>query len=44
MQGYISKLEEQPGAVGQDSTKKTQETGTNEAKLYHDETLQEDKR
>ena len=28
MQGYISKLEEQPGVVGQDSKNKTQETGT----------------
>ena len=27
MQGYISKLEEQPGVVGQDSKNKTQETG-----------------
>ena len=38
MHGYISKLEEQAGAVGQDSNKETQETGTDEAKLYHDET------
>ena len=28
MQVYISKLEEQPGVVGQDSKNKTQETGT----------------
>ena len=28
MNGYISQLEEQTGAVGQDSTNKTQETGT----------------
>ena len=28
MQGYISKLKEQPGVVGQDSKNKTQETGT----------------
>lgn len=28
MNGYILQLEEQAGAVGQDSTKKTQETGT----------------
>ena len=28
MHGYISQLEEQTGAVGQDSTNKTQETGT----------------
>ena len=28
MHGYISKLEEQAGAVRQDSTNKTQETGT----------------
>ena len=28
MQGYISKLKEQPGVVGQDSKNKTQETGS----------------
>ena len=44
MHGYISKLKEQAGAVGQDSNKETQETGTDEAKLYHDETRYEDKR
>lgn len=38
MHGYISKLEEQVGTVGQDSTKKTQETGADEAMLFHDET------
>lgn len=38
MYGYISQLEEQAGASRQDSTKKTQETGTDEAMLYHDET------
>ncbi len=38
MHGYISQLEEQAGASRQDSTKKTQETGTDEAMLYHDET------
>ena len=38
MHGYITKLEEQAGTVGQDSTKKTQETGADEAMLFHDET------
>ena len=38
MHGYISQLEEQAGASRQDSTKETQETGTDEATLYHDET------
>lgn len=38
MHGYISQLEEQAGASRQDSTKKTQETRTDEATLYHDET------
>ena len=38
MHGYISKLEEQAGTVGQDSTKKTQEMGADEAILFHDET------
>ena len=38
MHGYIAQLEEQAGASRQDSTKKTQGTGTDEAILYHDET------
>lgn len=38
MHGYISQLEEQAGASRQDSTKKTHETGTDEAMLDHDET------
>ena len=38
MHGYISQLEEQAGAVGQDSKRETQETGTDEAMLLHDET------
>lgn len=38
MHGYITKLEEQAGTVGQDSTKKTQETGADGAMLFHDET------
>ena len=41
MKGYILKLEEQAGAVGQDSNKKTQETGTDWAMLFHHETRKE---
>ena len=43
MRGYILQLEEhrERGAGQQEET---QETGTDEAKPYHDETLQEDKR
>lgn len=41
MHGYISQLEEQAGASRQDSTKKTQETGTDQAILFHHETRKE---